>query len=93
MPAPHLLAGSAASNRARIWQFDVIIEEIGVHSTVWFRMLLALIPWLMVCMAAVSMVSLMLVRITPAALFNIPIFFVYCAAIVVVRARMKMVGT
>jgi len=45
---------------------------------------------LTVCMAAVSIVSVMLVRIVPAALFNIPIFFAYCAAIVVVRARMKL---
>jgi hypothetical protein len=45
---------------------------------------------LVVCMAAVSIVSVMLVRIVPAALFIIPIFFVYCAAIVVVRARMKL---
>jgi hypothetical protein len=44
-------------------------------------------------MAAASTVSLRLVHITPVALFNIPIFFMYCAAIVMVSARMKPART
>lgn len=45
------------------------------------------------CMAVVSTVSLLAVRLTPAALFNIPIFFVHSAVVVLVRARAKITST
>lgn len=41
------------------------------------------------CMACVTVASLLVISIAPATLFNIPVFFAYCAAIVIARSKAK----
>lgn len=46
---------------------------------------------LTLCMVAVSVVSWTAASISPAALYVIPLFFFYCAAIMLVRAKVKLI--